>query len=163
MAAARARPRAPREAFLSHASADRALAGALATTLRAHGVKIWYSTTSIRGAQQWHDAIGRALRRCDWFLLLLSPSAVRSRWVKQELLFALNKSQYAERIIPLLAKRCDTDALSWTLDALQHIDLRRRYEPGCRELLRIWGLRYDGRRATIPRRGRSASGRKRKR
>jgi hypothetical protein len=40
---------------------------------------------NIRGAQQWHDEIGTALKRCDWFLLVLSPQSVRSMWVKHEL------------------------------------------------------------------------------
>jgi len=141
--------RRPREAFLSHASRDRATAGALADTLRAHGVRVWYSTTNIQGAQQWHDEIGHALRRCDWFLLLLSPAAVRSPWVKRELLFALNKSRYADRIVPLYAKKCDPDALSWTLDELQRIDFRR-YVPGCRELLRVWGVGLDASRTIRP-------------
>ena len=141
--------RVPREAFLSHASADRSTASALADTLRAHGVPVWYSTTNIQGAQQWHDEIGRALRRCDWFLLLLSPAAVRSSWVKRELLFALNKSRYANRIVPLFARRCDPDTLSWTLDELQRIDFRR-YVPGCRELLRLWGVGLDADRIVRP-------------
>jgi hypothetical protein len=39
-------------------------------------------------AQQWHDEIGAALRRCDWFVLVLSPHTVESIWVKRELLFS---------------------------------------------------------------------------
>ena len=68
----------PREAFLSHCSADKAVADQLVEVLRRHGVPVWYSATNILGAQQWHDEIGRALQRCDWFLLLLSPRALNS-------------------------------------------------------------------------------------
>jgi len=145
------RSRQPREAFLSHASAERELAGALVATLRSHGIPIWYSTTNIQGAQQWHDEIGRALRRCEWFILLLSPEAVRSRWVKRELLFALNSSHFEERIVPVLVRSCDWRALSWTLDALQLIDFRQGFEQGCRALLAVWGLGLDAQRMTKPR------------
>jgi hypothetical protein len=73
----------PREVFLSHVSGNRDMATRIAGTLRRHGVPVWYSVSDIRGAQQWHDEIGAALRRCDWFLLLLSPSSVESMWVKR--------------------------------------------------------------------------------
>lgn len=43
--------------------------------MRAHGVPIWYSDAKIVGARMWHDEICAALRRCDWFVLVLSPDA----------------------------------------------------------------------------------------
>lgn len=128
--------------FLSHAHQDRGFASHLAETLRRHGVPVWYSRDRIRGAQQWHDEIGKALNRCDWFAVLLTPSAVRSDWVKRELLFALQEKRYQERIVPLLHRECRYDRLSWTLDGMQHIDFRAKFETGCRELLRVWGIGY---------------------
>ena len=83
----------PREVFLSHSHQDRTFASRLSETLRRHGVPVWYSRDRIQGAQQWHDEIGRALNRCDWFAVLLTPSTVRSDWVKRELLFALQKKR----------------------------------------------------------------------
>jgi hypothetical protein len=76
----------PAEVFLSHSSADRLFADAVAAVMRRHGVPVWYSQTDILGAQQWHDEIGAALRRCDWFALVLSPHSVESMWVKRECL-----------------------------------------------------------------------------
>lgn len=96
--------RAPREVFLSHAHDDRRFASQLAETLARHAVPVWYSPVRIQGAQQWHDEIGRALARCDWFVRVLSPSAVRSPWVKRELFYALQKRRYQKRIVPLLYK-----------------------------------------------------------
>jgi hypothetical protein len=100
-------PRSPaskREVFLSHSSRDREFVVRLTRVLKRHGVRYWYSATHIAGAKQWHDEIGRALARCDWFLVILTPDAVRSVWVKRELLFALNAGRYNERIIPVLRK-----------------------------------------------------------
>lgn len=131
---------APREVFLSHASADRALADALSLTLRKHGVPVWYSSTNLQGAQQWLDEIGTALERCDWFLLLLSRAAVRFHWVKQELVFALNSSRYRDRIVPVLVTNCDWNRLSWTLGATQMIPIGRRYADAAREILKLWGI-----------------------
>jgi hypothetical protein len=134
---------APREVFLSHSHQDRAFASRLAETLGRHGVPVWYSRERIQGAQQWHDEIGRALRRCDWFALVLSPSAVRSEWVKRELLFALQKRRYQKRIVPLLRRRCRYDRLSWTLDSMQRVDFTGDFAAACRTLLKTWGIGYQ--------------------
>ena len=73
------------EVFLSHASQDTAFTRGLAKVLAAHRVQTFWSKAHIRGAQQWHDEIGAALKRCRWFVVVLSPDSVRSRWVKHEL------------------------------------------------------------------------------
>lgn len=130
----------PNEVFLSHASQDVRLAQQVADVLRKHGVPTFFSATKIRGSQQWHDEIGSALARCDWFLLLLSPHAVKSKWVKRELMYALINDQYECRIVPVLLKSCRHEKLSWTLSAYQFIDLSADFEEGCRDLLRTWGL-----------------------
>ncbi len=79
----------PTEVFLSHSDQDTQFATDLTEMMRSHGIPVWYSRTNILGAQQWHDEIGVALRRCDWFVLVLSPRSVESIWVKREFLFAL--------------------------------------------------------------------------
>jgi len=134
----------PAEAFLSHSSTDRRFVNRLVTVLVRHGVPVFCSKKSIRGAQQWHDEIGAALARCDWFLLVLSPRSVASKWVKHELLFALRSDQYEGRIVPILYRTCDADRLSWTLSSFQRIEFANRFVEGCRELLALWGIGYAG-------------------
>lgn len=133
-----ARAGRPREIFLSHASANRTFAARLAAAPVAARVGVWYSATSIVGAQQWHDEIGDALRRCDWFLLVLLPAAVRSPWVERELLFALNDRWFENRIAPVKYRERDWKRLSWTLDAIQIIDFSHGFEPGWQALSRLW-------------------------
>ncbi len=130
----------PAEVFLSHSSQDREMAARVAEMLRAHGVPVWFSQTNIVGAQQWHDEIGAALGRCDWFVLLLSPEAVSSKWVKRELLFALENDRYNNRIVPIRCRDCDRGQLSWTLTGFQMVDFSGEFAAGCRDLLRIWGI-----------------------
>lgn len=132
-----------REVFLSHSSKDRNFVVRLARTLQHYKIKYWYSETHIAGAKQWHDEIGHALARCEWFLVVLTPDSVRSAWVKRELLFALNQNRYNERIIPILRKSCDYARLSWTLPEFQLVDFTGDFELGCRQLLRIWELEYE--------------------
>lgn len=131
-----------RKIFLSHSSKDRAFVLRLVKILKSNRISYWYSATHIKGAKQWHDEIGRALGECNWFLVVLTPEAVRSQWVKRELLFALDEDRYNQRIIPLLYKSCKYSRLSWTLPAFELVDFRARFDSGCKQLLRVWGLQY---------------------
>jgi hypothetical protein len=106
-------------------------------------VPVWYGKANILGARDWHDEIGAALRRCDWFLVVLSPSSVDSMWVKRELLFALQQNRFAEQIVPVLYQPCDYERLSWVLPGFQVIDFQQSFEQGCRDLLRIWGIGFQ--------------------
>jgi len=132
----------PQEIFLSHSSRDADFVERLADVLRRQHLPFWYSRTQITSAQQWHDQIGAALQRCDWFLLVLSPHAAASPWVKRELLYVLNTTRYQERIVPLLYQPCDHTQLSWTLPLLQFVDFTGSFDEGCRALLRVWGQGY---------------------
>ena len=136
------KPRRPKLVFLSHATRDQKFAGKIAEALGKHGIPVWYSRTHLGGAQQWQQEIGKALKRCDWFIVLLSPSAVKSMWVKRELSYALIQKRYEDRIVPLLLRDCEHETLHWTLATFQMIKLKPGFSVSCRQLLRIWGLRY---------------------
>jgi hypothetical protein len=133
----------PQEVFLSHCSADQPFVDRLVAALRRHGLPVWFSVTNIVGAQQWHDEIGAALRRCDWFLVVMSPAAVNSFWVKRELCYALQQRRFVDRITPILFQSCDYEQLSWTLSALQIVSFEAGFEAGCRTMLRGWGIGYQ--------------------
>jgi hypothetical protein len=94
-------------------------------------------------AQQWQDEIGKALRRCDWFMVLLSNDSVNSKWVRLELQYALNHSQYDNHIIPVKIEFCEYEELSWTLGVFQMVDLSNSKEEAFSQILRSWGLGFD--------------------
>ena len=133
----------PNEVFLSYSSLDWKFANEIADLLRRHGVPVWHSATNIRGGQQWHDEIGDALERCDWFVVVLSPNSVNSVWVRREFRFALEEKRYTNTIIPVVFRACNYRQLSWTLPSYQLVDFTEDFEKGCRALLRIWGIGYQ--------------------
>lgn len=133
----------PKEVFLSHSSNNRPVATSVAETLRNHGVPVWFSPTNIMTAQQWQDDIGKALRRCDWFMVLLSNDSVNSKWVSLELQYALNHSQYDNHIIPVTIESCEYEDLSWTLGVFQMVNLTNSKEEAYSQILRSWGLGFD--------------------
>jgi len=133
----------PNEVFLSYSSLDWRFANKIAELLRSHGIAVWHSHSNILGAQQWHDQIGDALRRCDWFVILLSTNSIKSVWVERELMFALSQEQYNNRIVPVVCTVCDYVNVFWSLSAYQVVDFTQDFDSGCRALLRIWGIGYQ--------------------
>jgi TIR domain-containing protein len=133
----------PKEIFLSYSSLDREFASKIVELLRRHGLPVWHAPGNILGAQYWHDEIGDALERCDWFVILLSPNSLKSIWVKRELIFALDEERYNKTIVPVVIRAGNYHKLSWTFRLHQLVDFTEDFEKGCRALLRIWGIGYQ--------------------
>lgn len=106
------------EVFLAYADEDLAFVEKLAHAMRRRGFEVWCAPLRLRAGHEWHDEIGRALARCKWFFLILSPDATRSAWVKRELTYALDKNR---RITPIVIRPCIPERLSWTLRGLHSI------------------------------------------
>jgi len=132
----------PARVFVSHSHKDVSFVKRLIKVLESHGIEYWYSPKHIAGAQQWHDEIGRALARCNWFVLVLTPAAAASKWVKHELLFALEARAYSAHIVVLNVRQAKYKRLSWTLHEFQWIDFTRGFDRACKPLLRVWKRQY---------------------
>lgn len=140
------------EVFVSHSSRDKKFVRELMRAFRSHRIDFWCAPYHLVGSQRWHDEIGRALARCDWLLIVLTPDSVESTWVGHEVRYALSMPRYDGRIIPVLRKECDLERLSWTLKAIQWVDFRRDFDQGCRDLARVFGIRrFSVRRKTVRR------------
>ncbi len=58
----------PVRVFISHATLDRGFVeGEIVSLLQSHGIETWFSTDSIRGADEWQRRIRAGLEGCDWF------------------------------------------------------------------------------------------------
>lgn len=117
------------QAFISYSRQDKAIALRLHEELEFRGLPIWIDLEDIRGGTHWALEIELAITECPFLILLLSPSAVKSEYVKKEysLAIELNKT-----IIPVLLQTCEIpDAIA----AIQYIDLTH-YETGFGKLLK---------------------------
>jgi len=75
-------------------------------------------------------------------IVILSPAAIASRWVKREVTHAIEEPRFDGRIIPVRISVCESKDLSWVLPQIQTIDFIGRFDAACRELFEIWGMSY---------------------
>jgi len=69
--------------FVSHSHDNEVFADRLVADLRKTGVDAWLDKTDL-GPGNFQQRINNALTICDWFLLVLTRSALASPWVRQE-------------------------------------------------------------------------------
>jgi hypothetical protein len=70
--------------FVSHATEDTEFAERLAADLRARELDVWLDTSHL-GPGDFVDRISRALNARDILILILSPAALNSHWVPDEM------------------------------------------------------------------------------
>ncbi len=127
-----------KQVFISHAIQDTALAHRLARDLHQVGVPVWIAPESIRPGESWVDAIERGLGESSHALVVLTPAALESRWVKKEtaVAIALERDGRME-LIPLSVQPCEVPLL---LKSYQMVSFRRDYDAGFGQLAGLLGL-----------------------
>jgi len=90
--------------FISYSHQDKSFAQKLAGELESYGIKVWWDFDSLKGGQDWQKEIERGIKQSDFFLIVLTPDAIESKWVGNEITYA---SQAQKTTIPLHLKKCD--------------------------------------------------------
>ena len=98
--------------FVSHSHQDTTWCQEFVTALRTTSADVWYDESSLDYGQLM-DEIENELRARPAFIVVLSPSAVVSPWVRREMSAAMTlHDQQPERIIlPVVAETCDIPLL----------------------------------------------------
>jgi hypothetical protein len=105
-------------AFISYSRNDwQSFVAGLVSSLAKGSQKVWIDQNYILGGNDWMDAIGEALQVCDALLLVLSPDALNSRWVKLEYRYFVLQEK---PIIPILYRQIAK--MPFELAPLHYID-----------------------------------------
>jgi TIR domain len=88
--------------FISHSHKDTSFVTALQRTLATYGVDTWVDRNKLIGGEAWPQGLRSAIEHCDAFILVLSPSALASKMVREEYQLA---QSLGKRIFPVLYKR----------------------------------------------------------
>lgn len=102
--------------FLSYADADKEFVKDLASRLSKEGYEVWDPDWEVLPGDNLPLKIGEALKQADAMIVVLSPEAVESKWIRHEIEYALGASNYAGRLIPVLLR--PTEGIPWILHKL---------------------------------------------
>jgi tetratricopeptide (TPR) repeat protein len=135
--------------FISHSHIDNEFGTILAQDLsRVLGDEsaVWYDVLGgLHGGDTWWEKILEELTARNVFIVVLSPEAAQSKWVRDEINLAWKQknSREGKQIIPLLYRECSVRA---DLDTLQVISFLspRTYETSFKEILMTLGLPTAG-------------------
>lgn len=111
--------------FLSYTRRDTKIMRRVRGDLRAEGIVVWTDEGIEPGSQSWKLEIENAIRVAGCITCILSPDAVKSRWVREELNFAETQKK---PILLLLARGDETNAVPFGFTEHQWIDIRRGYD-----------------------------------
>ena len=121
-------------AFLSYAREDAEFVLRLAKDLRVGGAGVWIDQLDIAPGQRWDRAVEDALAKCLELVVILSPAAVESTNVMDEVSLALEDGK---TVVPVLHRQCK---IPFRLRRLQYVDLSLNYSAGLDRLLETLGV-----------------------
>ena len=113
--------------FISYSSKNREFALRLADDL-IRLCKIWIDREGIHAGLEWEQAIEKAIRECEAFLVIVSPDSNNSDWVARETILAEKLDKYR---VPVLLN----GELPFRLLNLHYVDFQGNYEGGLKDLL----------------------------
>jgi hypothetical protein len=130
--------------FISYSRKDIAFARRLAGDLEKAGYTVWWDITDLRGGDDWVRVIPEAIETSDFVIVVLSPDATASEWVKKEYTQALSLHK---RIIPIMLR---TTAVPFALNTINYLDFTSEsaYAENLNALLLALG--YAGELPVIP-------------
>jgi hypothetical protein len=109
------------QVWISHCTPDRAFVETeIFPVLQTHGIRPWYAKDDILVADDWEHSIRDGLESCEWFLVVISPRAADSRWVRAEVRWAFRNR--SGKILPVLHEPCEPENFHLMMPGVQHID-----------------------------------------
>lgn len=112
--------------FLSYAMEDSVYATELINSLSQQPNLHVFTSDKISAGENWRSKIKRELSKSDFFLVLLSPTSVHSKWVQFELGAAWGLNKF---IVPVVTSPDVVSRIPLELGDLQVIELKDLKEP----------------------------------
>ncbi len=107
--------------FLSYSHADTRIMERIKKSLVDAGIEVWTDEKLTVGTPEWEREIEKAIENSDCFVVLLSPNAKDSKWVRIEISYAMTLDR---QIYPILANGDEKTAIPIVLINYQFVDIR---------------------------------------
>jgi hypothetical protein len=115
--------------LVSHSHADAELAARISVALRNEGLEMWNPDLNLLPGDNWAAEVARALEKSDAMVVLLTPDAISSPWVRREMEYALGAKRYSNRLIPVAIgdrARIPSHDVPWIVRQLPWVELEDR-------------------------------------
>jgi hypothetical protein len=132
--------------FLSYSRTDSDIMQRIKSSFEAEGIQVWTDEAIEPGTPLWKDAIEHAIELASCVVVILSPDAKNSIWVKRELDYA---SVQNVPIIALLVRGNDQNAIPFALIGAQYIDIRKQSDLGIKNIVQVIKYTLDKRASSI--------------
>ena len=111
-----------KEIFISYSRRDQEFVTRLAHDLNEQVAFVWFDRSTIQPGQRWHDEIMEGIQECKAFIVVLSPDAMESRYVREEVDKAL---ELGKTIFPVIYRPAEwTGVFESLVSDVQTLDLR---------------------------------------
>lgn len=119
--------------FLSYHHKDAKKAETLRKSLESEGFQVWDPSAHLLPGEDWNKAVSEALRSAQAMIVLLSPDAVDSPWMRREIGYALGERRFEGRLIPVVVR--PVDKIPWILEKLPVLKLTPDVKRGSRRIV----------------------------
>lgn len=113
--------------FISHSHSDASLATRVSEALEGNRLEVWDPDRELLPGDNWAREIAHALEESEAMVVLLTPSALDSPYVKREIEYALGARNFSHRLIPVVVGNPDqlpANKVPWILRRLPWFDLK---------------------------------------
>lgn len=107
------------DVFLSYSRKDSQMMRRVRDDLRDAGLRVWTDEALEPGTEAWESEVEKAIREAHCLVVLLSPDAHASEWVRNEITLA---DALQRRIFPVLLRGEQGESIPLRLIASQWID-----------------------------------------
>ncbi len=105
---------------------------------------VWWDITDLRGGDDWVRVIPEAIGTSDFVIVVLSPDATASEWVRKEYTQALS---LRKKIIPVMLR---TTAVPFALNTINYVDFTSEDAYAERLNALLLALGYTGELPVVP-------------
>ncbi|MEO8355453.1 MAG: TIR domain-containing protein [Chloroflexota bacterium] len=102
--------------FISYSRKDIGFVRKLSGDLEKLGYEVWWDVSDLRGGDDWVRVIPEAIEASQFFLVVLSPNALTSEWVRKEYTQAL---KLKKKVIPLMLT---ASRVPFSLNTINYVD-----------------------------------------
>lgn len=128
-----ARAEAPeKHAFISYSRVDTPMMTQVRDRLKAENIPVWTDESIKTGAAHWQTVIEEAIENSGCIVVLLSPDAKKSEWVRREIAYA--RAQSID-IVPILIRGDEQSSIPFDVTGMQLADLQKDYDGGIKKLI----------------------------